>query len=124
MEFVEGRGCFDLASARSSLDAGKAQQIVLLGQKALADCLAGREGGMLAAVFRRMPLRARMLADEIFVESQDALQAQVNPLLVLDTMAARLHVLAEIKFDKIILELKICGKAKNPIHGFLSSLRK
>jgi hypothetical protein len=35
-----------------------------------------------------------MLADEIFVESQDALQAQVNPLLVLDTMAARLHVLA------------------------------
>ncbi len=92
---AEGRGWFDLTSARSAMDAGKAQQIVLVGQKALADCLAGREGGMLAAVFRRMPPRARMLADEIFVESQDALQAQVNPLLVLDTMAARLHVLAK-----------------------------
>ena len=91
---AEGRGWFDLTSARNAMDAGKAQQIVLVGQKALADCLAGREGGLLSAVFRRMPPRARMLADEIFVESQDALQAQVNPLLVLDTMAARLHVLA------------------------------
>jgi hypothetical protein len=35
-----------------------------------------------------------MQADEIFVEAQDQLQAQVNPLLVLDSMAARLHVLA------------------------------
>ena len=72
----------------------KAQQIVLIGQKALADCLAGREGGMLAAMFRRMPAQALMLADEIFVEAQDRLQAQVSPLLVLDTMAARLHELA------------------------------
>ena len=91
---AEGRGWFDLGTARNGLDASKAQQVVLVGQKALADCLAGREGGLLSSMFRRMPLRAQMHADEIFVESQDALQAQVNPLLVLDTMAARLHVLS------------------------------
>jgi hypothetical protein len=41
-----------------------------------------------------MPEIALMQADEIFVEAQDQLQAQVSPLLVLDTMASRLHVLA------------------------------
>ena len=35
-----------------------------------------------------------MKLDELFVESQDALQAQVNPLLVLDTMATAMYVLA------------------------------
>lgn len=90
----EGRGWLDLTSARSGIDTAKAQQIVLIGQKALADCLAGREGGLLTAVFRRMPEHTLMQVDELFVESQDQLQAQVNPLLVLDTMAARLHTLA------------------------------
>ena len=83
-----------MTSERNGMDAAKAQQIVLIGQKALADRLAGREGGTFSAVFRRMPERALMQADEIFVEAQDQLQAQVNPLLVLDSMAARLHVLA------------------------------
>ncbi|MBQ8743580.1 MAG: DNA polymerase III subunit delta, partial [Mailhella sp.] len=90
----EGRGWLDLTSVRSGIDTAKAQQIVLIGQKALADCLAGREGGLLTAVFRRMPEHTLMQVDELFVESQDQLQAQVNPLLVLDTMATRLHTLA------------------------------
>ena len=83
-----------MTSERNGMDAARAQQIVLIGQKALADCLAGREGGMLSAVFRRMPDHSLMQADEIFVEAQEQLQAQVSPLLVLDSMAARLHVLA------------------------------
>ncbi len=91
---AEGRGWLDMTSERNGMDAAKAQHIVLIGQKALADCLAGREGGMLSAVFRRLPEAALMQADEIFVEAQDQLQAQVSPLLVLDAMAARLHVLA------------------------------
>ena len=91
---AEGRGWLDLSSARNGMDAGKAQQIVLVGQKALADCLAGREGGLLAGIFRRMPPQLLMQAADIFMESQDQLQAQVNPLLVLDAMATRLHTLA------------------------------
>ena len=90
----EGRGWLDMTAARNGMDAAKAHQILLIGQKALADCLAGREGGMLAAVFRRMPAQALMQVDELFVECQDQLQAQVSPLLVLDSMAARLHILA------------------------------
>lgn len=88
---TEGRGWFDQTSARSALDAGKAQQIVLIGQKALADCLAGRESGMLSTVFRRLPEALLLQLDELLMDSQEALQAQVNPLLVLDAMATGMY---------------------------------
>ena len=65
-----------------------------IGQNALADRVAGREGGPLASVFRGLPDVKLMKLDELFVESQDALQAQVNPLLVLDTMATAMYALA------------------------------
>ena len=91
---AEGRGWFDMSTARNGLDAGKAQQIVLIGQKALADRLAGRKGGPLVPVFHGLPDVKLMKLDELFVESQDALQAQVNPLLVLDTMATAMYALA------------------------------
>lgn len=87
----EGRGWFEMTAARGALDAGKAQQILLVGEKALADRLAGRSGGALARVFHSLPEAALLSLDEIFIECQDALQAQVNPALVLDTMAVRLH---------------------------------
>ena len=88
---VEGRGWFDLAQARNGLDAAGAQQVVLVGRKALADCLAGREGGALSAVFRPLPEALLLELDELFSESEDALQAQVNPLLALDAMACGVH---------------------------------
>jgi DNA polymerase-3 subunit delta' len=91
---AEGRGWFDKTLERNSVDAVKAQQIVLVGQKSLADALAGRQRGRLSALFRRLPGELLMQLDELFVESQDALQAQVNPLLVLDRMASALYSLS------------------------------
>lgn len=88
---VEGRGWFDLSQLRNGLDAAKAQQVVLAGRKALADRLAGREGGALAAVFRPLPEAWLLELDELFSETEDALQAQVNPLLALDAMACGVH---------------------------------
>lgn len=88
---VEGRGWFDLAQLRNGLDAAKAQQVVLVGRKALADRLAGREGGALSSVFRPLPEAWLLELDELFSESEDALQAQVNPLLALDDMACGVH---------------------------------
>ena len=88
---VEGRGWFDLTQLRNGLDAAKAQQVVLVGRKALADRLAGREGGALSAVFRPLPEAWLLELDELFSESEDALQAQVNPLLALDDMACGVH---------------------------------
>lgn len=91
---VEGRGWFDLAQLRSGLDAAKAQQVVLVGRKALADTLSGRDGGKLSSVFQTLPEGCLLELNEIFSESEDALQAQVNPLLVLDDMACGVHSIA------------------------------
>ncbi len=87
----EGRGWFDLSQARNGLDAASAQNVVLVGQKALADCLAGRTSGELAAVFRPLPEAVLLEIADLFVECQDALMAQVNPLLALDAMATGLY---------------------------------
>ena len=87
----EGRGWFDLTQARSALDAAPAQQITLVGQKALADCLAGRSAGPLSALMRPLPEQLLLELSDLFVECQDALQFQVNPLLALDAMAAGLY---------------------------------
>lgn len=87
----EGRGWFDLSSLRGSLDAASAQQITLIGQKALADCLAGRSSGPLAELMRPLPEACLLELSELFVECQEALLAQVNPLLALDVMAAGLY---------------------------------
>lgn len=91
---VEGRGWFDLSQLRSGLDAAKAQQVVLVGRKALADCISGRGGGKLSSVFRSLPEVCLFELNEIFSESEDALQAQVNPLLALDDMACGVYSLA------------------------------
>ncbi len=88
---AEGRGWFDLSQARGALDAAAAQQVTLVGQKALADCLAGRESGELAALLRPLPAELLLELSEIFVECQDALLAQVNPLLALDAMATAVY---------------------------------
>ena len=88
---TEGRGWFDLSQSRNGLDAATAQQVALVGQKALADCLAGRESGALAALFRPLPEESLLELSDIFVECQDALIAQVNPLLALDAMATGVY---------------------------------
>lgn len=87
----EGRGWFDLSQLRNGLDAAGAQQVVLAGQKALADCLAGRASGQLSALLRPLGEERLLEISELFVECQDALLAQVNPLLALDAMAAGLY---------------------------------
>lgn len=89
----EGRGWFDRTADRNAVDASLAQQIVLVVEKALAACLARREGGALAEAFRGLSETELLSVDEMTLQSQSSLQAQVNPLLVLDTLAARLYTL-------------------------------
>ncbi|WP_294447505.1 DNA polymerase III subunit delta' [uncultured Mailhella sp.] len=86
----EGRGWFDMTQARNGLDAATAQNVVLVGQKALADCLASRSSGPLAGLLRPLPEEMLLEISELFVKCQDALIAQVNPLLALDAMATGL----------------------------------
>ncbi len=93
-EFVDsGRGWFERTSVKGALDAALAQCIVLAGQKALAERLAGRENSGLGRILGRLPDRLVPAADELFAQCQEALQAQVNPALVMDRMATELYLL-------------------------------
>ena len=89
----EGRGWFDLSAERGVMDAVRAQYIVLLGQKALADRMAGREGSILSDALAGVPEERFMDMNDLFVNCQESLQSQVNPLLVLDSMATRMYQL-------------------------------
>lgn len=94
--FLErGGGWFEKTAVKGAVDAADGQEVVLLAQKALADRLAGRASGRLAASFARIPASLLPVADDVLGRCQEALQAQVNPALVLDYMAAQLHELAQ-----------------------------
>lgn len=90
--FLErGAGWFEKTAVKGGLDAAGGQEVVLVAQKALAARLAGRPGGRLAAPFGRIPEALLPAADDLFSRCQEALQAQVNPGLVLDYMATQLY---------------------------------
>lgn len=91
-QFLErGAGWFEKTAVKGGLDAAGGQEVVLVAQKALADRLAGRGAGRLAAPFGRIPDPLLPAADDLFGRCQEALQAQVNPCLVLDYMATQLY---------------------------------
>ena len=93
-EFVgSGRGWFERTSVKGALDAALAQRIVLAGQKALAERLTGRENSGLGRILGHLPDRLVPATDELFAQCQEALQAQVNPALVMDRMATELYLL-------------------------------
>lgn len=93
-EFVgSGRGWFERTSVKGALDAALAQSIVLAGQKALAERLTGRENSGLGRILGHLPDRLVPATDELFAQCQEALQAQVNPALVMDRMATELYLL-------------------------------
>lgn len=93
-EFVgSGRGWFERTSVKGALDAALAQRIVLAGQKALAERITGRENSGLGRILGHLPDRLVPAADELFAQCQEALQAQVNPALVMDRMATELYLL-------------------------------
>lgn len=94
--FLErGGGWFEKTAARGAVDAATGQEVVLLAQKALADRLAGRPSGRLAASFTRIPVFLLPVVDDVLGRCQEALQAQVNPGLVLDYMATWLYELTQ-----------------------------
>lgn len=93
-EFTDsGRGWFERTSVKGAVDAVLAQNIVLAGQKALAERLTGKGNSGLARALGRVPESLVPAADELFAMCQEALQAQVNPSLVMDRMATELYLL-------------------------------
>ncbi len=88
----EGRGWFDRTAERNALDASLVQRILPMLERALADRLAGREGA-LANTLRGLSERELLQLDEELGQSWEALQAQVNPTLVLDTLLAGVYAI-------------------------------
>ena len=89
----EGRGWFDRTTERNAMDASLAQQILLIMEKALAGRLAGRAGGALVEALSLLSERDLLVLDEAIAKSQEAVQTQVNPLLVVDALVTRLYAM-------------------------------
>ena len=89
----EGRGWFDRTAERNAIDTSLAQQILLIMEKSLASRLAGRTGGALVQVLNLLSEREALVLDDALAKSQEAIQAQVNPLLVVDTLVTRLYAM-------------------------------
>lgn len=93
-QFAEsGTGWFSRTSTKGAVDAVKAQEIVLILQKALAERISGHSLSQLARTLEAVADDLLPALDELLARSQEALQSQVNPALVLDFMASRLHLL-------------------------------
>lgn len=88
-----GQGLLDRTGARGVADAGVAQLILALCQKALAEALAGKAQSPLAHFFMELAPNRQRMADALLAEAQDSLQYTVNPTLVVEWMAAHLFLL-------------------------------
>lgn len=102
VEFLAtGRGWMSRTSTRGAVDAPLAQEVVLGCQHALLAVMAERAGGplseLMAAKLGPFGLAA---CDELFGQCLEALALQpspVNPSLVLDRLATRLHLLVRMR---------------------------
>lgn len=87
-----GQGWFARTSVKGGVDAALVRRILLRVQQALAAEPAGRDGGVLGRALAGMSDAGRLHATELIAESLPALEIGVNPTLVLDRVAARLHL--------------------------------
>lgn len=103
--FVQsGTGLFEKTGARGSMDAAAAQAALLVCQRALAEALAGPQGGAaesgngqtrgLVRFFASLGDERRRMADEAMAEVQDSLGYMVNPALAVEWLATRLYLLS------------------------------
>lgn len=90
---AQGRGWWQLTSARGAVDQELAQQVVLLCQKTLIATVHGAADNALQARFAAFTHRQRLTASRLLEEALQALQANVSPARVLDWMAVRLFTL-------------------------------
>lgn len=88
-----GQGLLDRTGARGVADAGVAQLVLALCQKALAEALADKAQSPLSQFFAELPPNRQRMADALLAEAQDSLQCTVNPTLVVEWMAAHLFLL-------------------------------
>lgn len=91
-----GQGWFALTSRKGAVDAPLARTVIALVQKTLADALAGRAPrapGSLGEHLANLPDLLRLELTDLLTESQTSVDALVNPALVLDRLAIRLHAL-------------------------------
>lgn len=86
-----GQGWFARTSGKGAVDAALARSVVMAARKAQASVLAGRDGGPLAECFRPLTDARRQFVSDLLSQSQESLDATVNPALVLDWLATHLY---------------------------------
>lgn len=93
---AQGRGWWQLTSAKGAVDQDVAQNVVLLCQKTLiatVDGLPQNPQDALQTRFAAFTDRQRVSATRLLEEAQEALQFNVNPARVLDWIAVKLFTL-------------------------------
>ncbi len=91
---------FAKTGLKGSLDATMAQRLTLRVEKALSDILAGRHTGPLASALAKTvgsgpgAGNAVFYATQLCKDTQEALQAQVNPVLCVEWLATHLALMA------------------------------
>ncbi len=95
-----GQGWFARTAVKGGVDTALARRLLLRVQQALAAEPAGRDGGLLGRALAGLSEAGRLHVTELIAESLPALDLGVNPTLVLDRVAARLH-LARNRFRQV-----------------------
>ena len=96
---TDGQGWFGRTSRKNTLDAALARRVVVAVQKELAAAMRSERGARLsgvAEVFAAMSDVKRAYAVDVLAQCQNSLDYMVNPALVLDWMAVRLHLVARV----------------------------
>lgn len=92
-----GQGWFERTSGKGAVDAVLARKIVLSVQKAQIAVLAGKDNGPLGTFLGGLQDTDRLSLNDLLSQCQESIEYMVNPALVLDWLATRLHVLCRRK---------------------------
>ena len=91
---TSGRGWFDRTSGKGAVDAPLARRLLTVIQKAQAATLAGRPCGKLGNCLAVLPDAGHLHVGDLVAQAQESLEYGVSPALVLNWLAARLHLAA------------------------------
>ena len=87
-----GQGWFNRTAAKGAATPALARELVLAVQRALVADLVNEAGGPLKTCLRGFPPAAQLHVCDVLRQTEESLAYTVNPALVLDWMATRLHM--------------------------------
>ena len=92
---VDGTKLLAKTGTRGAMDIALARHLIVHCQHELTAAITSRSGSELARLFAQLDMNRQRKLDEVLSESQDALNANVSPPLVIDWLGTKLFLLAK-----------------------------